>query len=383
MPRWRGFDDSLVLEPRRCHGGRHAGSTDSRPLIARARADFGLVTTADLVAHGITGRRRIRLLEVGELNQVHAGVYRFSTHPETFEQRCRAANLAASAAQLSGPTGGRVYGLRRVWTDDIHVLARSAVRLDGVVGHRSNMLGPSEVRMVGPFRVLTPARLACDLSSFLDDGDLESVIEQMLQRRLLDMGTLRTMARRFITSGRNGSARLGRILDGRPTWRRPVGSDLELRLLRALARRGLELRTQVELVLDSGQVIVIDLGDPVTRFGVEVDHVTWHGGRLDVQRDKARDRASMRLVWAIARVTDDDIARRLDQTADQIVEIARVHASTTPSRADRPSRLNVLEPEHRPSTPAAHPPRSPPPARFRAQSIQECRAGARRRSLRT
>jgi very-short-patch-repair endonuclease len=298
-----------------------------RPLIARARADLGLVTTSELVEFGITGRRRSRLLDIGEIHQVHAEVFRFSTHPETFEQRCLAANLAAPAALLSGPTGGRLYGIRRVWSEDVHVLARTAVRLDGVVGHRSNMLSDADVRMLGPFRVLRPARLACDLSSFLDDGDLESVIEQLLQRRLIDMGTLRSMAHTFITSGRNGSARLGRVLDGRPTWRRPVGSDLELRLHRALTRRGLDLRTQVEVQLDSGRRIVIDLADPLTRFGIEVDHVTWHGGRLDVQRDKARDRAAMLLGWRIARVTDDDIERRLGEVADELVGIARSHAA--------------------------------------------------------
>ena len=298
-----------------------------RPLIARARSNLGLVTTSDLLEHGITGRRRTRLLDIGELHQVHAEVFRFSTHPETFEQRCLAANFAAPEALLSGPTGGRLYGLRRVWSDDVHVLGRTAVRLDGVVGHRSNMLSPPDVRTLGPFRVLTPARLACDLSSFLDDGGLESVIEQLLQRRLLDMSTLRSMAHTFITSGRNGSARLGRVLDGRPTWRRPVDSDLELRLHRALARRGLELRTQVEVQLDSGNRIVIDLADPATRFGIEVDHVTWHGGRLDVQRDKSRDRAAMRLGWLIARVTDDDIERRLGEVADELVDIARLHAA--------------------------------------------------------
>ena len=141
------------------------------------------------------------------------------------------------------------------------------------------------------------------------------------------MSTLRSMAHTFITSGRNGSARLGRVLDGRPTWRRPVDSDLELRLHRALTRRGLELRTQVEVQLDSGNRIVIDLADPATRFGIEVDHVTWHGGRLDVQRDKSRDRAVMRVGWMIARVTDDDIERRLGEVADELVDIARLHAS--------------------------------------------------------
>jgi very-short-patch-repair endonuclease len=302
-----------------------------RPLLAVARANFGLVTTADLRTHRIDTRRRSRLLDAGELVQVHATVFRFASHPETFNQRCRAANLAAPKASLSGPTAGRLYGLRRTWSDDVHVLAHQAIALDGVVGHRSNLLGPNDVQQLGQFRVLRPARLACDLSAFLDDADLESVIEQMLQRHLVDLDTVRMVARLFIKSGRNGAARLARVLDGRPSWRRPVDSDLELQLQRALDRRGLVLESQVEIELDSGSRVRIDLADPATRFGVEVDHVTWHGGRLAMQRDKARDRGAMRLGWVIARVTDDDIRHRLERTADELVAIARMRAGSPPA----------------------------------------------------
>ena len=298
-----------------------------RSLVAVARSDFGLVTRTDLDAHGVTSRRRARALDGGELVEVHPGVYRFASHPETFEGRCRAANLAAPRAALSGPTAARLYGLRRAWSDDVHVLCRHAIDLHGVVGHRTNMLTEQDVRPHGAFRVLRPARLACDLAAFVDDADLDSIIEQMVQRRLTDVVTIRRLARTFITSGRNGAARLARVLDGRPTWRRPADSDLEVRLRRALERRGLRLEPQVAVELDSGRTIRVDLGDPATKFGIEVDHVTWHGGRLDVQRDKARDRDAMRLGWAIARVTDEDIDHRLERIADELVAIAHVHAA--------------------------------------------------------
>ena len=94
--------------------------------------------------------------------------------------------------------------------------------------------------------------------------------------------------------------------------------------MRAMKRRGIELEPQVPVVLDNGRQVRIDLAAPDIRFGIEVDHVTWHGGRLDTQRDKVRDRELMRLRWTIARVTDEDINRRLDETMQQLIDIAAV-----------------------------------------------------------
>ena len=81
------------------------------------------------------------------------------------------------------------------------------------------------------------------------------------------------------------------------------------------------MRKQVPVLLDSGQQVRIDLAEPELKFGVEVDHVTWHGGRLDSQNDKARDRALARLGWTIVRVTDADVRVRFHETIAELVEI--------------------------------------------------------------
>lgn len=291
-----------------------------RPLIALARGQHGLLTKDQLAM--ISRRQRSLAIGSGQLTITHRYVYRLASHPETFEQRCLAACLAAPHAVLSGPTAGRLHNVRRVHTDDVHILARRAIELTGVSAHRTTMLGPADVQMLGPLRVLRPARLACDLAAYVDDAVLESAIEQMLDRGQFTMSTLRSLARRFCTSGRNGSARLARVLDGRPNWRRPVDSDIELRLLRELASRGLDVVTQVPVPLDSGRTVHLDLAVPDVGLGIEVDHVTWHGGRLDAQRDKARDRELMRLGWTVVRATDEDIERRLTSVADDVIAIA-------------------------------------------------------------
>jgi very-short-patch-repair endonuclease len=293
-----------------------------RSALAIARAQHGLLTIDDLFRSEVSSRTRANVLASGLLSKVHRDVFKVSSHEETFEQRCVAACLAAPHAALSGPTAGRLMGLRKVSTNDVHVISRRTVVLVGVVGHRTKLLSDHDVQHRGALRLLRPARLACDLAAFLDDDDLESVIEQMLDRRMAQISTLREVARTFVRSGRNGSARIARVLDGRPAWRRPVDSDLELRLMRALERLDVELVPQFPVVLDSGRRVHIDLAVPTIKFGIEVDHVSWHGGRLDTQRDKGRDRELMRVGWTVARVTDDDISRRLETTTRQLVDIA-------------------------------------------------------------
>ena len=294
-----------------------------RPLIATARSQRGLLTVDQLALQSIRGRRRQRLLDDGVLVPLQRGIYRLATHEESFEQQCLAARLAAPDAVMSGPTAGRLYGLRKCYTDDVHVIARRAIDLPGIVAHRTDFLRDRDVTDLGMIRVLRPARLVCDLSVFLSDADLESVIEQVIDRGMASMPLIRAVARLFATSGRNGTRRLVRVLDSRPDWIRPADSDLEVRVDRALRARGIEMVRQFRVELDGGAVVYLDLADPQLRFGVEVDHVTWHGGRLDTQNDKARDRALTRVGWTVVRVTDSDVRLRFEQTISELVDIAQ------------------------------------------------------------
>lgn len=294
-----------------------------RGLLALARDRLGLVTTHDLHRFGLSRRHRRRLVESGFLILVHRGVYRFASHPVTFEQRCLAALLFAPDAVLSGPTAARVWSLRKVATDDVHILARRTIHITEINAHQTDLLRQEDITEHRGLRVLRPARLLCDLAWHLDDAGLESVFEQMLDRRMLTVDTARRAARAFCARGRPGSVRLARVLDSRPAWLRPADSDLEVRLHRALAAAGLVLERQVTVELDSG-VVAIDLADRQLRFGIEVDHTTWHNGRLDVERDKRRDREMTRRGWTMSRVTDVDVEQRLAETVQQLVDIAHM-----------------------------------------------------------
>ena len=56
---------------------------------------------------------------------------------------------------------------------------------------------------------------------------------------------------------------------------------------------------------------------------VEVDHVTWHGGNRNSQRDKWRDRQLRRLGIDTMRVSDEDVREGLAGVTDDIAVVLR------------------------------------------------------------
>jgi hypothetical protein len=297
-------------------------------ILSFARTHHGVVTGELLSTSGVGRHARARLIHQGFLDPVHAGVYRISSHSVTFEQQCLAACFAVDHLAVCGPSAGRLMGLRRMPLGPVHAMVeRRKIELDGVVVHRTTTLGPGDVA-VRPdgIRLLKPSRLVPDLARFLDDLDLESVIEQLLDRRVTSVPSLCASARRLRAPGRDGTTRLGRVLAARPAWLKPKDSHLEVSVLRALADRGIELVPQFELDIGEAVPIHLDGADPEIRFGLEIDHVTWHGGRVEAQRDKRRDRRALQMGWLVTRVTDEDLELDFDGVIAEVVDIHRQHS---------------------------------------------------------
>ena len=93
-------------------------------------------------------------------------------------------------------------------------------------------------------------------------------------------------------------------------------------MLNALRKRGVgPLVQQFAVRLPNGALIHPDGADPSVEWAVEVDHVTWHGGRFDAQRDKGRDRNARRIGWQVDRVTDLELAETSTRAIDELVEL--------------------------------------------------------------
>lgn len=310
-------------------------ATLSPPLAALVAQRHGIVTHGELTNDGFTRESLRYQLELGVVLPVHRGVYRVATSPDTFESRCTAACLADPLAIVTGVAAARLWEFRHVFrTDTPHMLVdhdRTPITR-GVVLRRSNVIDASDaVRREDGIIVASPPRAWFDCARDLDDERFERLTEWVLDNHTT-LTTLWRTTRRLHAKGRPGLARVNRVMSRRADWQKPAGSGLELRVLRGLERRGIELVRQFALTLPNGQIIHPDGADPSIKWALEVDHSSWHAGRQESQRDKVRDRGLRRIDWQVDRVTDYELDDDFEGTLDELAEIHR-HRSASVNAA--------------------------------------------------
>jgi hypothetical protein len=288
----------------------------------------GVITARDLARLGVTTEQVKRLLRIRILVKYVPAVYRLAAAPVTADQAMALACAVGPDVVVSHVSAGRLWGFRRLGGDRrLHVLTRGPSHrpIPATVMHRCHHVDPVDVtERDDGIRMTSPPRTAFDLASLLNDRALESVIEQVLDDKMSTMPTLIATGRRLCERGRKGSARYTRVLESRPVWLKPVDSDLELQLEHAIIAFGLPrpLR-QHALTLPTGEVIHPDFYWPEQKEVLEVDHVTWHGGREASAYDKRRDRQLRRMGIGTARIPDTEIRDRLPAVIDDIAAIVR------------------------------------------------------------
>ena len=315
-----------------------------------------MFSLAELRALRATRAQIEHRVRIGELVSPTRGVFVHPGVPPSWEQRVAVACAAHPSGVTSHRSAGRLHGLRRLGpVDDVEITVpgtRSMARPDVAV-HRSHLLRAHHVdHRPDGIRVTTLVRTVFDLAGVLGDAALESVIEQVIDDGRATVDSLVQIGHELARRGRPGSARFNRVLGARPAGRRPAESDLEVRVDRALSALGLPpaLR-RAAVVLPDGSVIHPDLWWPDLRLVVEIDHVTWHGGRRDAQYDKGRDRQLARLGVQSVRITDEDARRRLGGAA---ADIAAIAALRTPHTHPNPNpHPHPVLPAHLPPGPAS------------------------------
>lgn len=296
-------------------------------LNAMIATQHGVVTRQQLVTDGVTRDQIRRFVSEGSISRCHDGVYRMATSPDTFESRCTAVCFADPSIVVTGVAAARLWGFRHIKRSERPVVLvehdRHPVSCAATV-RRTNVLDEEDrVRRKDGIVLASPPRAWFDCARDLEDDAFEALTEWVLDHHAA-MPTLWRTVRRLDNRGRPGLARVKRVVSQRSAWQKPAGSRLELRVLKALHRAGLpELVRQHRLRLPNGVVILPDGADPSNCWAVEIDHVTWHGGRVDAQRDKGRDRGLRRIGWQVERVTDRELADDFDGV---IAEVAELHA---------------------------------------------------------
>ena len=279
--------------------------------FAILRRQHGHISVRQLAQAGVGPNARRRLVEGDALIVAHRCVLRVSSAPVTFEGSCVALCLAHPSGFVTGPSGGRLAGLRRMPTATrIHFCVPHGTHLfdAGVVLRQSRKVTPLDyVRLPSGIVMATSTRLAFDLAADLSPLDHASVVEQLIQLKKCTMAGLGATARRLCHPSRPGSEQFALTLLGRGE-RSAAESHPELAVGDALRARGIPVEPQfADLALLDGTRVRLDLAVPAARWGIEIDLHPDHLLLDGTAKDKRRDRKCHRIGWQIERVTEIDL----------------------------------------------------------------------------
>ncbi len=285
----------------------------------------GVVTRQWLEHEGFSPGEIRGLLNRGQLLVARKGVYVDAASRPTREQRL-VTLVSGSPCIISHATAGQLWGFRKVKRfQQTHVAVQHGHpgRRSGVVFHSSVDLSDYDIlRRDDGISLTTPIRTVFDLASLVRRDELESVIEQCLDQRMFAVADLHRIARRLAKGGRKGSGTFVELIGQRPADQRPVNSDYELRLARALEQGGFPpLVRQMPLRLPDGSLVHPDLAEPSRRLLIEVDHSAWHGGRRQNNYDRWRDRQYHLVGWHSERVGEVDIDYHLQDVVADLLQI--------------------------------------------------------------
>jgi hypothetical protein len=316
-------------------GGFVAGLTlDAAQWCA---AHHGIITADQLGDRGVSRSARRTLVDRGLLIGVAKGVYRLASTPDSPHARALVACLAHPGGFITGVTGGRLVGLRRMGKDlRVHFSTPHGweVASPGLVLRQSTRIDDTDWRRRDDGIVLaSPPRLAFDLARDLTDFAHASVVEQMIDTKLCSLGALARIADRLVHPNRPGSRRFLRTLAQRIPGT-AMQSDGELRLARLMAQRGVPVQTQHALVPASGgESMHLDLAVPSVRWGIEIDLHPSHLLLEGTAADKRRDRRAHLVDWQIERVTALDFVD-LEACADEMLELYLLRCRRLDSRSE-------------------------------------------------
>lgn len=281
-----------------------------------AAAQYGLVTTSQALACGLTRRQLSHARAQGDLLPVHRGVLRDAAVEVTTEQQVLAAVLASgNQALASHRAAAWTWGLTPAPTIETLVPNSLRVAHEGVLVHRTRLM-PEEVihRRIPCTGAL---RTVVDCGAVVPDWQLADMIDRGCAARLFTPGEVAAELARVRQRGRTGVRRVDRVLDEHGVDSTRSRSFLNRKMARLLRRAGVPVAVAEHPVQDGRYYI--DFAWPELKLAVEVDGWAVHGTPTGLRNDLHRQNELIAQGWTLLRFTWDDVCHRPEWVAQQIV----------------------------------------------------------------
>ncbi|HKE14035.1 MAG TPA: type IV toxin-antitoxin system AbiEi family antitoxin domain-containing protein, partial [Kofleriaceae bacterium] len=258
-------------------------------LAELARAQWGVVSRAQLRELGFGRGAIARRLEAGRLHVVHRGVYAVGHTALTREGRWLAAVLASGpSAALSHRSAAAHWGLLHSDQTRIDVTAaRSRGGAPGIRLHRTRFLNAHNTTTHRGIPITTVARTLLDLAAKEQPARLERAVAQAIRQNVYDHQAITEVL--ATSNGHRGGKALSAATAREPKLTR---SDWEARVL-ALIRAAHLPEPLVNHTLDVPDhgPCEADFYWPTNRLIIETDSWQHHGSRASFEADRAKDAA--------------------------------------------------------------------------------------------
>jgi very-short-patch-repair endonuclease len=281
-----------------------------------AARQFGVISSAQLAACGLSHNRIGQRVKAGQLQRLWRGVYAFGHRKLTRQGHLIAAVLAcgpnAVVSHLAAAVEWEVlaFGGSAI---DVTVPGRGTrAKRPGIRLHCVRGLDPDEITLKDGIPITTPAKTLIDLNAVVSARLLERAFEQAQIRRLLPSGALEAAVGR--ANGRR--TRILRALIARERRARTVTrSELEECFLALVRRAGLP-EPEVNVRLAGYEV---DFLWRSRRRVIEVDGHAYHSTRQATTRDRRKDDDLEAAGYRVTRFTADQILHDPDDTLKRAI----------------------------------------------------------------
>lgn len=279
-----------------------------------------LISTAQAHELGLSKRQLDGLVERGELERVHRGVYRNRSVSIDQRQRLVAGLLACGPdAVVSHRSALWLHGAPNVSGALVELTKRSTSLplRNGLVLHRSSTLTPADVTRVDRLSATTKERTLIDCCAVVPVALVMRIAEHWLSSRLTTLDRLHETTDRLSTL--TGARRLRRGLTERSLGAVVADSPLEQRIGELLERAGIPAVHHVVVTVRSGRTYELDWAYPDVRLGIEIDGYGVHLRSVDAfDDDRWRRNELENEGWQILNFTSGHLRRAPGRVVAQV-----------------------------------------------------------------